>query len=121
MALILKANRELQQSVEYQRLSLVSQFLYWAGEYAQKSIKIEKDELDCLKFSISSIVMSSLSVESFVNEVAEEILTEGERECFDRCRNNFKNKSKLSNTVWKLYYLLNFKENGSLKYDDEFF
>ena len=106
MAKVLEANREKQVSVEYVRFSLVSHFLYWAGEHAVIASSLDGEQLERLKYCISSIVMSSLSLESFVNEQAEEVIEESERKSFDRCKNQYKNESNYSNTTWKIYYLL---------------
>lgn len=118
MAKVLEANREKQVSVEYVPFSLVSHFLYWAGEFATMASTLDEKTLDRLKYCISSIVMCGLSVESFVNEQAEEVIEESERKSFDRCKNKYKNKSNYSNTIWKVFFLLNLKGESNINLDD---
>ncbi len=107
MTTILKANRLKGESIEYQSISMVSYFLCWAGEYAKKALEPKLNDEQKLKYSISSIMMNSLSLEAFINERAENVISDENKINFDRCRKEFANKTNYSNTVWKLIFIFN--------------
>lgn len=121
MPTILRANPKDEMSVEYQRIQLTQYFMDWSLKYAKSSLDSYEEEsiVDEIESSITSIIHSALFVESFINQLAEEFIESDDIMNFDRCRKDYKNKSKnLSNTAWKLYLILNKESEGCVTETD---
>lgn len=119
MPTVLRADPKEQISVEYHRIQLTQYFLDWSLKYvgiAKKEYEVSfENEIEA---SVTSIIHSALFVESFINQFAEEFIKNDDRLNFDRCKKSYKNTSDLSNTVWKLYCILNKQTEDSISLDD---
>ncbi|VAW71878.1 hypothetical protein MNBD_GAMMA12-1811 [hydrothermal vent metagenome] len=119
MPTVFRADPREQISVEYHRIQLTQYFLDWSLKYA----RIAKKECEVsfeneIEASVTSIIHSALFIESFINQFAEEFIKNDELINFDRCKKSYKNTSDLSNTVWKLHYILNKQTEGSISLND---
>lgn len=120
MPTILRANPKDEISIEYQRIQLTQFFLDWSLKNAEIAKKHNESALlEEIESSINSVIHSALFIESFVNQVAEEFIEGDDFKYFDRCKKEYRNKSKLSNTVWKLYYILRMQEDDCISLDNE--
>jgi uncharacterized protein YutE (UPF0331/DUF86 family) len=90
MRTIYEARMDGSESILYQPISLISYYLECAKDYKDQ---LDRDEEPELSQTIVLIMFSTMTLESFINELAEFHIEPEDRESFDRCQKPY-NKPK---------------------------
>lgn len=116
MRTIYEAKMDGSDPIFYQPISLVSYYLECAQEYKNQ---LENDEKPELSQTIVLIMFSTMTIESFINELAEFHIEPEYRESFDRCQKPYAKPKgeKQSSVTFKLKLLVEKKYQRPLPND----
>jgi hypothetical protein len=117
MPTVFSAKLDGSQAVRYHHVSLVTFYLRQARTRALASAALPPGE-ECFSEALFAIICAALCLEAFVNEMAENILSDADLQEFLRSRKAFSKPEGIGSVSWKVTTLFQRKWNQQLKSDD---
>lgn len=108
MATIYEAKMDGSPAVRYFHVPTVKYYLIFALEAATSSLD-DADERETLRRSISAILFAAMTIEAFLNDMAEDVVPPGEKDDFHRMRRKYQKPAGTSSVSHKLNWLLSLK------------